>query len=173
MNASPAVPRAGTARVLATYSCIEGLRQLVGERVDGKGGAQRRARRRLRQGVSRRAAPRLDGRARRQRGRLLPARLRARAAADGGGLDLSMSDSARRLRGVEARLLAAPRRTAGIDGHGQPVRLGERDSDGYLVGYIDEHGLAWNQLSRSSAQHTAHASPKRSASRTTSPAATS
>jgi hypothetical protein len=47
---------------------------------------------------------------------------------------------------VEARLLATPRRRAGLDTHGQPVRLGERDSDGYLVGYIDEHGLAWESL---------------------------
>ena len=47
---------------------------------------------------------------------------------------------------VEARLLSEPRRRAGLDTHGQPVRLGERDSDGYLVGYIDEHGLAWESL---------------------------
>jgi hypothetical protein len=57
-----------------------------------------------------------------------------------------MSDRDRQRRGVEARLLAAPRRTAGVDSHGEPVRLGERDSDGYLVGYIDEHGLAWESL---------------------------
>jgi hypothetical protein len=57
-----------------------------------------------------------------------------------------MSDRDRQRRSVEARLLAAPRRTAGIDSHGQPVRLGERDNDGYLVGYIDEHGLAWESL---------------------------
>ena len=47
---------------------------------------------------------------------------------------------------IEQRLLEQPRPTAGIDGHGQPVRLGERDSAGYLVGYIDEHGLAWESL---------------------------
>jgi hypothetical protein len=47
---------------------------------------------------------------------------------------------------VEARLLSEPRRRAGLDTHGQPVRLGERDRDGYLVGYIDEHGLAWESL---------------------------
>jgi hypothetical protein len=43
---------------------------------------------------------------------------------------------------LEARLLAKPPRTAGLDSHGQPVRLGERDRDGYLLGYTDEHGLA-------------------------------
>jgi hypothetical protein len=47
---------------------------------------------------------------------------------------------------VGKRLLAEPRSRAGLDTHGQPVRLGERDSDGYLVGYIDEHGLAWESL---------------------------
>jgi hypothetical protein len=47
---------------------------------------------------------------------------------------------------IEQRLLQQPRPTAGIDGHGHPVRLGERDSAGYLVGYIDEHGLAWESL---------------------------
>jgi hypothetical protein len=36
MNASPAGPTPGTAKVLATYSCDEGLRRLVGERVDGR-----------------------------------------------------------------------------------------------------------------------------------------
>jgi hypothetical protein len=36
MTASPAGPTPGTAKVLATYICGEGLRQLVGERVDGK-----------------------------------------------------------------------------------------------------------------------------------------
>lgn len=36
MKASPAGPTAGTAKVLATYSCDEGLRRLVGQRVDGK-----------------------------------------------------------------------------------------------------------------------------------------
>jgi hypothetical protein len=42
--------------------------------------------------------------------------------------------------------LDEPRRTAGVDSSGQPVRLGERDSSGHLVGYIDEHGLAWQSL---------------------------
>lgn len=49
-------------------------------------------------------------------------------------------------RSVEEQLLAAPRRTAGIDSHGQPVRLGEYDSTGHLVGYIDDDGLAWESL---------------------------
>jgi hypothetical protein len=48
---------------------------------------------------------------------------------------------------IEQRLLEQPRPTVGIDSHWQPVRLGERDSTGYLVGYIDEHGLAWQSLS--------------------------
>jgi hypothetical protein len=47
---------------------------------------------------------------------------------------------------IEQQLLAQPRRTAGIDGCGQPVRLGEHDSAGHLVGYIDEHRLAWESL---------------------------
>jgi hypothetical protein len=49
-------------------------------------------------------------------------------------------------RSLEDRLLAEPRRTAGIDGSGQPVRLGERDSTGHLVGYIDGQRLAWESL---------------------------
>jgi hypothetical protein len=48
---------------------------------------------------------------------------------------------------VERRLLESPRRIAGIDSSGQPVRLGERDSTGRMVGYIDEHGLGWESLS--------------------------
>jgi len=47
---------------------------------------------------------------------------------------------------IAERLLAEPPRGAGIDGHGQPVRLGETDSQGYLVGYIDDNGLAWESL---------------------------
>jgi hypothetical protein len=39
-----------------------------------------------------------------------------------------------------------PRRTAGTDGSGQPVRLGERDACGHIVGYIDPDGLAWESL---------------------------
>jgi hypothetical protein len=74
---------------------------------------------------------------------------------------------------VEARLLSEPRRRAGLDTHGQPVRLGERDRDGYLVGYIDEHGLAWESLTEKLQRHTAPASPKRSAFPTTTRAATS
>ena len=49
-------------------------------------------------------------------------------------------------RSTEQRLLKEPRRTAGVDSSRQPVRLGERDSSGHLVGYIDEHGLAWQSL---------------------------
>ena len=47
---------------------------------------------------------------------------------------------------IEQRLLEQPRPTAGLDVHGHPVRLGERDSAGFPVGYIDEHGLAWESL---------------------------
>jgi hypothetical protein len=50
-------------------------------------------------------------------------------------------------RSLEEQLLGQPRRTAGVDGSGEPVRLGERDSGGHLVGYVDEHGLAWESLS--------------------------
>jgi hypothetical protein len=49
-------------------------------------------------------------------------------------------------RSVEERLLEGPRHTAGVDASGQPVRLGERDSAGHIVGYIDEQGLAWESL---------------------------
>jgi hypothetical protein len=49
-------------------------------------------------------------------------------------------------RPIEQRLLEEPRRTAGVDSSRQPVRLGERDSSGHLVGYIDDHGLAWQSL---------------------------
>ncbi len=48
-------------------------------------------------------------------------------------------------RSIERRLLEEPRRAAGIDSGRQPVRVGERDSTGHLVGYIDEQGLAWNR----------------------------
>jgi hypothetical protein len=47
---------------------------------------------------------------------------------------------------VEERLLEQPRRSAGVDASGQPVRLGQRDSAGHIVGYIDEQGLAWESL---------------------------
>ena len=57
-----------------------------------------------------------------------------------------MSSSGDTPRSIEERLLAQPRRTAGIDSHGQPVRLGERDSSDHLVGYVDEQGLAWESL---------------------------
>lgn len=33
--------------------------------------------------------------------------------------------------------------TEGRDSHGSPVRLGDLDSDGVPVGYIDPSGLAW------------------------------
>jgi hypothetical protein len=49
-------------------------------------------------------------------------------------------------RSLEERLLTESRRTAGIDSHGQPGRLGGRDSGGYIVGYIDDQGLAWQSL---------------------------
>jgi hypothetical protein len=57
-----------------------------------------------------------------------------------------MSGRIRPPRSVEARLLEQPRRTAGVDGSGQPVRLGERDSAGHIVGYIDEQGVSWESL---------------------------
>lgn len=37
-------------------------------------------------------------------------------------------------------------RTAGVDANGQPVRLGEFDSMGHIVGYIDEEGSCWESL---------------------------
>jgi hypothetical protein len=55
-------------------------------------------------------------------------------------------DRSHRPRSLADRLLQQPRRTAGIDLYGQPVRLGERDTDGHLVGYIDGAGLAWESL---------------------------
>jgi hypothetical protein len=57
-----------------------------------------------------------------------------------------MNDRNRTPRSLEQRLLEEPRRTAGIDGSGRPVRLGERVSTGHIVGYIDEQGLAWESL---------------------------
>src|SRR5215211_892888 len=57
-----------------------------------------------------------------------------------------MSDSGQQPPSLDERLLEQPRRTAGIDAHRRPVGLGERDSDGYLVGYIDDCGLAWESL---------------------------
>jgi len=41
-------------------------------------------------------------------------------------------------------------RKDGVDSRGEPVRLGETDSSGYLVGWIDQQGLAWE--SRAEAQ---------------------
>ena len=49
-------------------------------------------------------------------------------------------------RSLEEQLLQQPRRIAGIDSHREPVRLGERDTDGHIVGYIDQQGLAWESL---------------------------
>jgi len=57
-----------------------------------------------------------------------------------------LSNGDPRPRSIQRRLLDKPRLTAGIDDHGQPVRLGEHDSRGHLVGYIDEKGLAWQSL---------------------------
>jgi hypothetical protein len=57
-----------------------------------------------------------------------------------------MSDQCDTPRSLEEQLLKQPRRTAGMDGYGQPVRLGERDSGGHVVGYIDEDGHAWESL---------------------------
>jgi hypothetical protein len=57
-----------------------------------------------------------------------------------------MSGRSHAPRSVEERLLEGPRRAAGVDASGQPVRLGERDSAGHIVGYIDEQGLAWESL---------------------------
>jgi len=37
-------------------------------------------------------------------------------------------------------------REDGVDSHGNPVCLGERDSDGILVGYIDIDGTCWESL---------------------------
>jgi hypothetical protein len=58
--------------------------------------------------------------------------------------DVSHGDPRR--RSIQHRLLHERRRTAGIDGRGEPVRLGEIDSEGQLVGYIDQHGLAWQSF---------------------------
>lgn len=43
-------------------------------------------------------------------------------------------------------------KSIGHDSAGFPIRLGEIDSDGRFVGYIDEEGLAWeSRLERDSA----------------------
>lgn len=34
----------------------------------------------------------------------------------------------------------------GQDTHGNPVTLGERDTDGIKVGFIDQQGLAWESI---------------------------
>lgn len=57
-----------------------------------------------------------------------------------------MSGLADKRSSIERRLLEEPRRTVGLDGSGEPVRLGERDAGGHVVGYIDPDGLAWESL---------------------------
>lgn len=57
-----------------------------------------------------------------------------------------MTDRDANPRSIQCRLLREPRRTAGIDGDGEPVRLGEHDSRGQLIGYIDEKGIAWHSF---------------------------
>jgi hypothetical protein len=57
-----------------------------------------------------------------------------------------MSGRSHTPRSLEEDLLGQPRRTAGVDSSGEPARLGEHDSSGYLVGYIDADGLAWQSL---------------------------
>jgi hypothetical protein len=47
---------------------------------------------------------------------------------------------------IEQQLLGRPRRTVGVDSTGARGRLGERDSSGHVVGYIDAAGLAWPSL---------------------------
>jgi hypothetical protein len=54
-----------------------------------------------------------------------------------------MSGRADKRSSIERQLLEEPRRTAGRDGSGEPVRLGERDAGRHVVGYIDPDGLAW------------------------------
>ena len=61
-------------------------------------------------------------------------------------MDHSHRDPEKTTKALAARLLSEPRRAAGLDLHGEPVRLGEHDSAGYLVGYVDEAGLAWESL---------------------------
>ena len=58
----------------------------------------------------------------------------------------SHRDTEKTTRALADRLRSEPRRAAGLDLNGEPVRLGERDSDGYLVGYVDEAGQAWESL---------------------------
>ena len=58
----------------------------------------------------------------------------------------SHRDNEKTTRALADRLRSEPRRAAGLDLNGEPVRLGERDSDDYLVGYVDEAGQAWESL---------------------------
>lgn len=37
-------------------------------------------------------------------------------------------------------------RDAGWDSHGVPVGIGDTDTDGYYVGWIDEEGIAWESV---------------------------
>lgn len=34
----------------------------------------------------------------------------------------------------------------GVDSHGNPVRLGEVDTDGFVVGFIDPDGTCWESI---------------------------
>ena len=61
-------------------------------------------------------------------------------------MDHGHRDQQKTTEALVAKLLSEPRRAAGLDLAGEPVRLGEHDSDGYLVGYVDEGGLAWESL---------------------------
>ncbi len=61
-------------------------------------------------------------------------------------MDHSHRDQEKALKALAAKLLSELRRAAGVDLSGEPVRLGERDSDGYLVGYVDDEGGAWESL---------------------------
>jgi len=36
--------------------------------------------------------------------------------------------------------------TEGLDSHGNPVRLGETDSDGFVVGFIGADGTCWESI---------------------------
>ena len=58
----------------------------------------------------------------------------------------SHRDKEKTTRALAERLRSEPRRAAGLDLRGAPVRLGERDSDDSLIGYVDEAGQAWESL---------------------------
>ena len=61
-------------------------------------------------------------------------------------MDHSDRDREETTKALADRLRSEPRRGAGVDLQGEPVRLGERDSDGYLVGYVDAAGPAAGRL---------------------------